>query len=114
MGLGAAIERQTQECEALVERNGWQITQRYPDNAISAPGRKRKPDYEALCAAIASGSVTALVAWDPDGLHRKPSESSVRPRSLQGPTYAHLWPTDHRRNLHDLDDRRRRQGVCSA
>ncbi len=73
-GLRAGVERQRDETQALAERLGWPVVRVYTDNDISAYSGKRRPDYQALCADIADGTVNAVIAWHPDRLHRRSAE----------------------------------------
>jgi site-specific DNA recombinase len=75
-GAGIGIERQVDECRALLHRRG--VTDDrivvYPDNDISAFTGKRRPNYELLLDAIRDGSVRHLATWHNDRLHRRPIE----------------------------------------
>jgi DNA invertase Pin-like site-specific DNA recombinase len=73
-GEGLGVERQREDCEALAERNGWELGDVYTDNDLSAYTGKRRPEYARLCADIEAGTVDVVLAWDPDRLHRSPSE----------------------------------------
>ncbi len=75
-GKRLGVERQEQDCRALVERNGWTLTDVYTDNDITAArkpggGEKVRPEYDRLVAAIKAGQVDALVAYSQSRLTRK-------------------------------------------
>lgn len=69
-GEGAAIERQERDCRLLAEAKGWQVTQVYRDNSISASTGKKRPGFEQLVGDIERGQVDALVVWHLDRLTR--------------------------------------------
>jgi DNA invertase Pin-like site-specific DNA recombinase len=70
-GEQAGVMRQQEDCERLVEAQGWTLVETYTDNDISASNGRARPGYKALLAAIQAGSVDAIVAWHPDRLYRK-------------------------------------------
>jgi site-specific DNA recombinase len=71
---GLGVERQEKAARELAERRGLEIEGVLVDNDTSAYSGKRRPAYEQLLARVADGSVDAIVAWDPDRLHRSPKE----------------------------------------
>lgn len=73
-GEGLGVARQTQDCEAKARSLGWTVNETYVDNDVSASKAVVRPEYERLMAAIADGSVKALVVYDLDRLTRKPAE----------------------------------------
>lgn len=73
-GQGLGVERQREDCLALVERNGWQLVDVFDDNDISAFSGKPRPGYLAMNERIAAGEVDVVVAWHPDRLHRNLAE----------------------------------------
>lgn len=68
------VERQERECRELAAARGWQVTQVFTDNDVSAYRKRRRPGYEALMGAVRSGKVDAVLAWHTDRLHRSPTE----------------------------------------
>ena len=68
------VQRQIEDCEQLAARRGWEITDRYVDNDISAYKGGRRPEYERLLADIAARRIDAVVIWHQDRLHRQPRE----------------------------------------
>lgn len=73
-GEGRGVGRQEDDCRALAARLGAEVLTVYCDNDTSAYSGKRRPQYEALCAAVESGAVDLVLAWHPDRLHRSPIE----------------------------------------
>jgi site-specific DNA recombinase len=74
---GAGVERQLEDCLALADSKGWELTPTpYVDNDISASrySRKHRPQYRHLLAAIREGKVNRIVAWHMDRLYRQPKE----------------------------------------
>jgi len=74
-GAGLGVDRQREDCEALAERNGWNVVEVYVDNDVSAfrKGSKRK-DYARMLTDLDEGTATIVVAWHTDRLHRSPTE----------------------------------------
>jgi DNA invertase Pin-like site-specific DNA recombinase len=73
-GQRAGVERQRADCEALCAARGWEVGEVHEDNDCSAYGRKPRPAYERMLAAVESGTVAAIVTWHNDRLHRSPTE----------------------------------------
>ncbi|MFH8805516.1 recombinase family protein [Streptomyces sp. NPDC017936] len=73
-GAGLGVDRQREDCEALAERNGWDVAETYVDNDISAFTGKKRPGYEKMLADLDQGAATIVVAWHTDRLHRSPTE----------------------------------------
>ncbi len=73
-GRRAGVQRQADECAALVESRGWELAASFEDNDRSAYSGRRRDGYEALLLAIDAGEIDAVVAWHPDRLHRSPTE----------------------------------------
>ena len=68
------VARQERECRALAERKGWDVSEVFVDNDVSATNGRGRPAYGRLLDAIRSGQVDAVVCWDADRLHRHPRE----------------------------------------
>lgn len=68
------MQRQREDCEALVRTRGWTLAGRYVDNDLSAYSGKPRPGYEQMLDAVRGGLVDGIVAWHPDRLHRSPRE----------------------------------------
>ncbi|MFC8201314.1 recombinase family protein [Streptomyces sp. NPDC057298] len=73
-GAGLGVERQRQDCEALAERNGWDVVEVYVDNDVSAFSGKLRKDYRRMLDDLEQGTATVVVAWHTDRLHRSPTE----------------------------------------
>jgi site-specific DNA recombinase len=66
-----ATVRQRQDCEAFVERHGWDLADVFEDVDLSAYDRRvRRPEYERLIEAVKGGQVDCVVAWHIDRLTR--------------------------------------------
>lgn len=70
-GEAAGVDRQREDCEALVAAQGWTLAETYVDNDISASTGKARPAYLQMLADISAGRIDAVVAWHPDRLYRK-------------------------------------------
>jgi len=68
------VQRQRQDCEELVLKKGWVLAGIYEDNDISAYSGRLRPQYRRLLEDLKAGVIQAVVAWDPDRLHRSPRE----------------------------------------
>lgn len=67
LGEGLGVERQETECLAFAERQGWQITDRFVDNDVSATTGVTRPEFERMLAARPD----RIVVWHTDRLVRK-------------------------------------------
>jgi len=69
------VTRQIQDCRQLAKRRGDRISRVYSDNDFSAASSSvRRPDYEAMMAAVRAGGHDGVIVWDLDRLHRQPKE----------------------------------------
>ncbi|MFJ6645803.1 recombinase family protein [Streptomyces sp. NPDC091290] len=73
-GAGLGVDRQLEDCQALAERNGWQIVETYIDNDVSAFSGKLRRGYRQMLADLDEGAATVVIAWHTDRLHRSPTE----------------------------------------
>lgn len=74
-GLRAGVERQEKECRALAKRNGWEVLTALEDNDLSAwSGKKLRPGFKSLLAALDDGTADSVIAWHIDRLTRSPKE----------------------------------------
>ncbi|MDX3068164.1 recombinase family protein [Streptomyces sp. ND04-05B] len=73
-GAGLGVDRQREDCEALAERNGWNVVEVYVDNDVSAFSGKLRKGYRRMLADLDQGAATVVVAWHTDRLHRSPTE----------------------------------------
>ncbi|MDX2953306.1 recombinase family protein [Streptomyces caniscabiei] len=69
-GAGLGIERQREDCQALAERNGWNVVEVYVDNDISAYSGKKRPGYRRMLADLDEGTATVVIVWHTDRLTR--------------------------------------------
>lgn len=71
-GESLAIGRQHEDCQKLIEQNGWKLVGSISDDGKSAwhEGGKR-PGYEALCEAIRRREVDVVVVYEVDRLARR-------------------------------------------
>ncbi|MFD9111590.1 recombinase family protein [Streptomyces bottropensis] len=73
-GAGLGVDRQREDCEALAERNGWNVVEVYVDNDVSAFSGKLRKGYRRMLADLDQGAATVVIAWHTDRLHRSPTE----------------------------------------
>lgn len=75
-GEEAAVERQLEDCQAIIAQRGWtQAGDPYVDNSVSASKRDVvRPEYERLVADFQRGLFDALVCYDLDRLTRQPRQ----------------------------------------
>lgn len=73
---GLAVERQREDCLAIIAARGWELVgEPYVDNAVSASKRAvRRPAYDRMVADYAAGKYDALVCYDLDRLTRQPRQ----------------------------------------
>ena len=69
-GQRAGVTRQLEDCEALADRLGWEVTHRYGDNDLSAYSGPTRPGFEAMLTALADNEFGAVICWHPDRLVR--------------------------------------------
>ena len=73
-GTTLGVQRQEEECRALIEREGWTIADVFIDNDVSAFSGKVRPAYREMLDAVDVGGIDVIVAWHGDRLHRSPRE----------------------------------------
>jgi site-specific DNA recombinase len=71
---GAGVDRQLEDCRALVKREGWEPAAEFVDGSTSAFNGKIRARYQALLAAVKAGEVGRIVVWHIDRLYRQPRE----------------------------------------
>ncbi|MDQ0992203.1 recombinase family protein [Streptomyces sp. V3I7] len=69
-GAGLGVDRQRIDCEALAERNGWDVVEVYVDNDVSAFSGKKRKDYLRMLADLDQGKATVVIVWHTDRLTR--------------------------------------------
>ncbi len=70
-GEELGVDRQLEDCRAMVDRLGWTLVETYIDNDISATTGKARPEYDRMLQAIRDGELDAIVAWHTDRMYRK-------------------------------------------
>lgn len=65
------VERQEEDCRELCHTLGWEVSEVFVDNDVSATTGKARPAYKALLAAVEAGEIDAIVCWHPDRLYRR-------------------------------------------
>jgi cytochrome P450 len=73
-GQRAGATRQLEDCEALADRLGWEVTHRYDDNDLSASSGPTRPGFEAMLKAAADSEFGAVICWHPDRLFKSPKD----------------------------------------
>jgi site-specific DNA recombinase len=73
-GDNLAVTRQLADCEALAERKGWSVVERYVDSDISAYSGKLRPEYRRMLEDIEIEAIDAVLVYHADRLHRHPRE----------------------------------------
>jgi DNA invertase Pin-like site-specific DNA recombinase len=73
-GTSAGVQRQETDCRDLCAGRGWENPTVFVDNDVSAYNGRVRPAYRELLEQVKAGTVSAIVAWHPDRLHRSPRE----------------------------------------
>ncbi|MGH3556407.1 recombinase family protein [Mycobacterium sp.] len=73
-GEGTSVDQQEEASRDLIERRGWELAGVYVDNSITGTGKKYRPQFYEMLAAVRSGEVDAIVARHQDRLARNPRE----------------------------------------
>lgn len=63
-GEELGVLRQLEDARKLAEARGWTITAEQVDNDVSAAGKRVRPGFEAVLAAIEAGTADVVIAWD--------------------------------------------------
>jgi len=72
---GLAVERQRDECMAIIKRHRFELVESYRDNGVSAYDRKTKrPEYDRMTRDYAAGKFDVIVCWDLDRFTRQPAQ----------------------------------------
>lgn len=72
--LGLGVARQEEDCRELADQKGWQVTEVFKDNDVSATRTKSRPQYQRLVKAIEAGRIGGIIVYDVDRLTRTPRE----------------------------------------
>lgn len=73
-GEELGVQRQEKDCRQLAERLGLTVQHVYIDNDISAYSGKTRPAYHEMLDGIRAGTITHVLAWHTDRLHRNTRE----------------------------------------
>lgn len=73
-GTALGVGRQVEDCRKLAAELGWQVTDEYVDNDVSAYSGKKRPAYRRMVEDITDGHVDAVLAYHADRLTRRPIE----------------------------------------
>ncbi|WBC17476.1 recombinase family protein [Micromonospora sp. WMMA1998] len=73
-GEAEGVERQAEDCRALIDAKGWTLVETFTDNDTSATSGRRRPGFEALMAAVDRRAVDVIVPWNADRLYRTPAD----------------------------------------
>jgi DNA invertase Pin-like site-specific DNA recombinase len=68
--LGAAVERQIEECRTYAAAQGFDVVEEFVDNDVSATTGVR-PAFTRLVAAIEAGEIDSIIVWHTDRLYRR-------------------------------------------
>lgn len=95
-GEGAGVGRQEADARALAAARRWTVIDVVVDNDTSAAGRKPRPGFERVLAAIENGSVHVVVAWALDRLtrNRRDTLRLIEACQKQGATIALVRGSD--------------------
>lgn len=71
----AGVDRQRDDCIALAARRGWDITEHYIDNDLSAYRKAVvRPRFEQMLTDLTGGDLDGIVVYDLDRLVRQPRD----------------------------------------
>ncbi|MEU8170697.1 recombinase family protein [Micromonospora sp. NPDC049004] len=73
-GEAEGVERQAEDCRALIDAKGWTLVETFTDNDTSATSGRRRPGFEALMQAVERRAVDVIVPWNADRLYRTPAD----------------------------------------
>lgn len=73
-GLGAAVDRQREDCLKVCEQRGWTVVEQFRDNDVSASSGKPRKHYRRMIDTVKGGNADVVVVWDLDRLTRRPIE----------------------------------------
>ncbi|MGI8761057.1 MAG: recombinase family protein [Jatrophihabitantaceae bacterium] len=73
-GRGLGVARQVEDCRRLAAERGWRVAEEYVDNDVSAYSGKPRPAYARMVEDLQAGVRDAVIVYNLDRLHRRPSE----------------------------------------
>jgi site-specific DNA recombinase len=103
-GDGLAVDRQLADCEQLAALKGWQVADRYVDDAVSAYSGRRRPEYERMLDDLRDGAISGVVVYHLDRLHRQPKELEEFFEVCKAAAVSDLATVTGRLDLADPDD----------
>lgn len=72
---GLAVERQRDDCLAIIARENLELVQTYMDNGVSAYNRNlRRPLFDQMTRDYEAGKFDVVVCWDMDRFSRQPAQ----------------------------------------
>jgi site-specific DNA recombinase len=93
-GRELGVERQEEDCRAVLERLGTLLVDVYKDNDLGASTRSRKarPEYNRLLADARSGRIDHVIAYTSSRLTRRPREHEdlIELAERHGVTYSYV------------------------
>lgn len=69
-GEELGVTRQRQDARKLAKSRGWTVVAEQADNDLSASGKRKRPGFDAVLAAVDGGEAQAVIAWSMDRLTR--------------------------------------------
>lgn len=69
-GEKAGVDRQREDCLRRAKERGWEVAGIETDNDVSAAGKRKRPGFEAMLAAVDAGQAEVVIAWSLDRLQR--------------------------------------------
>lgn len=69
-GEELGVTRQIEDGRHLAKLRSWDVVEERIENDTSASGKRKRPAFDALVAAIEAGQVDAVIAWDMSRLTR--------------------------------------------
>ncbi|WP_445168780.1 recombinase family protein [Mycolicibacterium sp. Dal123E01] len=73
-GEATSVDQQEEAARDLIDRRGWELAGVYVDNSITGTGKKHRPQFYEMLAAVRGGEVDAIVARHMDRIARNPRE----------------------------------------
>jgi DNA invertase Pin-like site-specific DNA recombinase len=68
---GQSVENQLRELDAVADKEGWEVVERFIDRGISgAKGREGRPAFDKLCKGVVRREFDVVAAWSVDRLGR--------------------------------------------
>src|SRR5881397_1487977 len=73
-GDALGVNRQLEDCKQLAGLRGWQVVETYVDDDVSAYSGKPRPEYARMLHDLQTGTITGVLVYHLDRLHRQPKE----------------------------------------